>query len=42
MQADIDNFKAALEVAAVEEAFIPAVAPGTIEGQRRNDYYGTV
>jgi 5-methyltetrahydropteroyltriglutamate--homocysteine methyltransferase len=23
----------------VEEAFIPAVAPGTIEGQRRNEYY---
>ena len=42
VQADIDNFKAALHGAAVEEAFIPAVAPGTIEGQRRNDYYGTV
>ena len=42
VQADIDNFKAALQGAAVEEAFIPAVAPGTVEGQRRNDYYGTV
>ena len=42
VQADIVNFKAALQGAAVEEAFIPAVAPGTIEGQRRNDYYGTV
>ena len=42
VQADIDNFKAALPGAAVEEAFIPAVAPGAIEGQRRNDYYGTV
>ncbi len=42
VQADIDNFKAALPSAVVEEAFIPAVAPGTIEGQRRNDYYGTV
>ena len=39
VQNDIDNFKAALEGVEVEEAFIPAVAPGTIEGQRRNEYY---
>lgn len=36
---DIANFKAALEGVSPEEAFIPAVAPGTIELQRRNDYY---
>jgi len=42
VQTDIDNFKAALAGVEVEEAFIPAVAPGTIEGQRRNEYYPTV
>jgi 5-methyltetrahydropteroyltriglutamate--homocysteine methyltransferase len=41
VQADIDNFMAALSQVQVEEAFIPAVAPGTIELQRRNAYYPT-
>jgi 5-methyltetrahydropteroyltriglutamate--homocysteine methyltransferase len=41
-QKDIANFKAALAGVSVEEAFIPAVAPGTIEGQRENDYYSNV
>lgn len=46
VQSDIANFKAALdwsnrEGVNPEEAFIPAVAPGTIELQRRNDYYST-
>jgi 5-methyltetrahydropteroyltriglutamate--homocysteine methyltransferase len=38
---DIENFKAALAGVHAEEAFIPAVAPGTIELQRRNEYYPT-
>ncbi len=38
---DIENFKAALTGANPAEAFIPAVAPGTIELQRRNEYYPT-
>jgi 5-methyltetrahydropteroyltriglutamate--homocysteine methyltransferase len=41
VQRDIDTFKAALAREHVEEAFIPAVAPGTIELQRRNEYYPT-
>jgi 5-methyltetrahydropteroyltriglutamate--homocysteine methyltransferase len=41
VQRDIDNFKAALVSVRSEEAFIPAVAPGTIELQRRNEYYPT-
>jgi 5-methyltetrahydropteroyltriglutamate--homocysteine methyltransferase len=41
VQADIENFTAALNRVQVEEAFIPAVAPGTIELQRRNAYYPT-
>ena len=41
VQRDIDNFKAALATAEIEEAFIPACAPGTIELQRTNDYYAT-
>jgi len=42
VQSDIETFKATLDRADVEEAFIPAVAPGTVEGQRRNEYYPTV
>ena len=38
---DIANFKAALAGLDTEEAFIPAVAPGTMELQRRNEYYAT-
>ncbi|HLZ71544.1 MAG TPA: cobalamin-independent methionine synthase II family protein [Dehalococcoidia bacterium] len=39
IQADIDRFKAALAGASVTEAFLPAVAPGTIEHWLRNEYY---
>ncbi|MCI0799312.1 MAG: cobalamin-independent methionine synthase II family protein [Chloroflexi bacterium] len=41
VQSDIDNFKAALAGKNPVEAFIPAVAPGTIELQRKNEYYST-
>lgn len=41
LQADIARFKAALQGAQVEEAFLPAVAPGTIEHWLVNDYYPT-
>jgi len=41
VRTDIENFKAALAGLPVDEAFIPAVAPGTIELQRRNEYYPT-
>ena len=41
VQQDIDNFKAALATVETEEAFIPAVAPGTIELQRTNEYYSS-
>jgi 5-methyltetrahydropteroyltriglutamate--homocysteine methyltransferase len=39
VKADIDHFKAALQGAKVEEAFLPAVAPGTMEHWMKNDYY---
>jgi 5-methyltetrahydropteroyltriglutamate--homocysteine methyltransferase len=39
VQADIENFKAALASAPVEETFLPAIAPGTIEHWLRNRYY---
>ncbi|HEY7495845.1 MAG TPA: epoxyalkane--coenzyme M transferase, partial [Candidatus Tectomicrobia bacterium] len=42
VRSDIEHFKAALQGMKVKEAFIPAVAPGTIELQRRNEYYPTV
>jgi len=38
---DIANFKAALNGTPVAEAFIPAIAPSTIELQRRNEHYKT-
>ena len=41
VQSDITTFKAALAGVSPEEAFIPAVAPGTIELQRRNTHYPT-
>jgi 5-methyltetrahydropteroyltriglutamate--homocysteine methyltransferase len=41
VQSDIATFKAALAEVNPAEAFIPAVAPGTIELQRRNTYYPT-
>jgi len=36
---DIDNFNAALQGTQVEEAFLPAVAPGTMEHWMKNEYY---
>jgi 5-methyltetrahydropteroyltriglutamate--homocysteine methyltransferase len=39
VKADIDHFKAALQDVRVEEAFLPAVAPGTMEHWMKNDYY---
>jgi 5-methyltetrahydropteroyltriglutamate--homocysteine methyltransferase len=41
VQTDIANFRAALQGRNFEEAFIPAVAPGTIELQRANHFYKT-
>jgi 5-methyltetrahydropteroyltriglutamate--homocysteine methyltransferase len=41
VQSDIATFKAALAGVNPAEAFIPAVAPGTIELQRRNTSYPT-
>jgi 5-methyltetrahydropteroyltriglutamate--homocysteine methyltransferase len=41
VQSDIAYFQAALAGLNPEEAFIPAVAPGTVELQRRNEYYPT-
>ncbi len=41
VETDIANFKAALSSKGFEEAFIPAVAPGTIELQRANHFYKT-
>lgn len=39
VQTDIANLKAALDGVQVEEAFIPAIAPGTIEHWLWNEYY---
>jgi 5-methyltetrahydropteroyltriglutamate--homocysteine methyltransferase len=41
VKADIENFKAALQDIQVEEAFLPAVAPGTMEHWMKNGYYPT-
>ena len=41
VQTDLANFTAALHGRSFEEAFIPAVAPGTIELQRANHFYKT-
>ena len=38
---DLATFKSSLEGLNFAEAFVPAVGPGTIELQRRNEYYGT-
>ncbi len=40
-QRDIDYLKAALQGAKVEEGFLSALAPGTIEHWLRNDHYKT-
>jgi len=39
VKADIETFKAALQAAKFEDAFLPAIAPGTIEHWMKNDYY---
>ena len=39
VQSDIENFKTALQQVNVEEAFLPAVAPGTMEHWMKNEYY---
>jgi 5-methyltetrahydropteroyltriglutamate--homocysteine methyltransferase len=39
LKTDIENFQAALQGAQAEEAFLPAVAPGTIEHRMKNEYY---
>jgi 5-methyltetrahydropteroyltriglutamate--homocysteine methyltransferase len=39
VQRDIDNFKAALEGAKVEEAFMPVVAPSSVLPDRKDEYY---
>jgi 5-methyltetrahydropteroyltriglutamate--homocysteine methyltransferase len=39
VQFDLNNFKAALQGAGVEEAFLPAVAPGTMEHWMKNEFY---
>ena len=41
MQMDLDNLKAACRAAGVEEAFVPATAPGTIAMQRPNQHYAS-
>jgi 5-methyltetrahydropteroyltriglutamate--homocysteine methyltransferase len=41
VEADIANFRAALAGVEVVEAFLPAVAPGTIEHWLRNEHYGS-
>ena len=39
LKQDIDNFKAALKGVAVEDAFLPANTPGTLEHALRNVHY---
>jgi len=41
LKAEIDDFKSALQGQKYEEAFLPAIAPGTIEHWMKNDYYPT-
>ena len=41
LKRDIDNFKAALKGVTVEDAFLPANTPGTLEHALRNVYYKT-
>jgi 5-methyltetrahydropteroyltriglutamate--homocysteine methyltransferase len=41
VQRDIDNFKAALVGKTVEDAFMPVVAPASIEPGHRNEYYAS-
>jgi 5-methyltetrahydropteroyltriglutamate--homocysteine methyltransferase len=39
VKSDIENLKAALQGKKIEEAFLPAVAPGTMEHWMKNEYY---
>jgi 5-methyltetrahydropteroyltriglutamate--homocysteine methyltransferase len=39
LKRDIDNFKAALKEAKVEEAFMPVAAPASVIPDRKNEYY---
>ena len=39
LRRDIDNFKAALRGAKVEEAFMPVVAPSSVLPDRKDEYY---
>jgi 5-methyltetrahydropteroyltriglutamate--homocysteine methyltransferase len=39
LKAEIEDFKSGLQGQAYEEAFLPAIAPGTIEHWMKNDYY---
>jgi 5-methyltetrahydropteroyltriglutamate--homocysteine methyltransferase len=41
LKRDIDNFKAALAVVDVTEAFLPVAAPASVIPDRRNEYYKT-
>jgi len=41
LQTDIENFQAALAGVRVEEAFMPAISPASVERGRRNEYYPT-
>jgi 5-methyltetrahydropteroyltriglutamate--homocysteine methyltransferase len=39
LQRDIENFKAALRIVQVEEAFLPVAAPASVIPDRKNEYY---
>jgi len=39
VKSDIENLKAALQGKKIEEAFLPAIAPGTMEHWMKNEYY---
>jgi 5-methyltetrahydropteroyltriglutamate--homocysteine methyltransferase len=41
LQLEIEDFQAGLQGQEYEEAFLPAIAPGTIEHWMKNDYYPT-
>jgi 5-methyltetrahydropteroyltriglutamate--homocysteine methyltransferase len=41
VRSDIDNLQAALQGKQFEEAFLPAIAPGTLEHWMKNEYYPT-
>ena len=41
LQLDIDDFKAALKAAGVEEGFLPVAAPSSVIPDRKNEYYKT-